>query len=266
MLLTAGCSFVWGDELEGFDQDPPSHWDLTFTAITARALGIEYVNRGSCGACNEKIFREVTDFLHKTPDTVTHMVVMWSAWQRKEHVEYMPAAQGSGMRRDEDVTQFSSLRTDVIHNKQMRESMDNLYNTAYDSKTDIMHTITNMKALEIICEAKNIKLVQGVFHHRNWSNLMCVLGDVLPPDATRDTYEDENLSINDIPEYRRWLTESLGSLKRASRVGLGRGEDLFSVSQILQDTKEFGHPGEESQEVFSKFLLRTFENSTQEKV
>jgi|TARA_R110000737_G_scaffold54228_2_gene76370 hypothetical protein len=262
MLLTAGCSFVWGDELEGFTNTPPTHWDLTFTAITARALGIDYANRGICGACNEKIFREVTDFLHTTTETVTHMVVMWSAWQRKEHVEYMPPAKEHILGRQQNVTQFSSLRTNAIYTTQMRESMDNLYNTAYDSKTDIMHTITNMKALEIICKAKNIKLIQGVFHNRNWSNLMYVLNDITPLDATRKSYEGENLSINDIPEYKKWLTDSLGSLKPNSRIGLGRGKDLYTIGEEIHDIKEFGHPGERSQEVFSEFLLETFENSS----
>jgi len=263
MLLTAGCSFVWGDELEGFDQDPPTHWGRTFTSIVARKLGIDYVNRGVCGACNEKIFREVTDFLHTTSEEVTHLVVMWSAWQRKEVVEYMPPDREVKIGRQNDVTQFSSLRTDVIHNKKIRNSMEHWYNTSYDSKTDIMHTISNMKALEIICEAKNIKLIQGVFHNRNWSSLMCILKDKYPYDATRDSYKNENLSIEDIAEYKKWITDSIGSLQPTSRVGLGKGKDLYTIGEELADIKEFGHPGERSQEVFSEFLLETFKNSSQ---
>ena len=260
MLLTAGCSFVWGDELEGFDQDPPTHWDKTFTSILARKLDIDYVNRGICGACNEKIFREVTDFLHTTSEEVTHLVVMWSAWQRKEVVEYMPPDREIKIGRQNDVTQFSSLRTNVIYNKRIRKSMEHWYYSSYDSKTDIMHTISNMKALEIICEAKNIKLVQGIFHNRNWSNLMYILNDKYPPDATRDNYEGENLSIDDIPEYKKWITDSIGSLQPTSRVGLGKGKDLYTIAQDLNDVKEFGHPGERSQVVFSDFLLKLFQS------
>ena len=41
---------------------------------------IDYVNRGVYGACQpDKIFREVTDWLHNHPNELpTHMVVMWS--------------------------------------------------------------------------------------------------------------------------------------------------------------------------------------------
>ena len=46
MLLTAGCSFVWGDELDGFDQDPPTHQRLTFTHLCGE-IGVDYVNRES---------------------------------------------------------------------------------------------------------------------------------------------------------------------------------------------------------------------------
>tara|TARA_R110000744_G_scaffold11071_4_gene33925 strand:- start:2669 stop:3031 length:363 start_codon:yes stop_codon:yes gene_type:complete len=119
-----------------------------------------------------------------------------------------------------------------------------------------------MKALEIICEASGIKLIQGVFHNRNWSNLMSILNGRPPLDATRDANEDEIFDINDTPEYKKWITDSLESLKSTSRVGLGRGKDLFTIGLELQDIREFGHPGERSQEVFSEFLLETFENSS----
>ena len=121
MLLTAGCSFVWGDELDGFDQDPPTHQRLTFTHLLADKLGIDYVNRGVCGACNDKIFREVTDWLHNHPDELpTHMVVMWSAFQRAEVVEYMPDERDVKIGRQNDVTQFSALRTECIYDRRTR--------------------------------------------------------------------------------------------------------------------------------------------------
>ena len=42
-LLTTGCSFVWGDELDGYDNNPPTHWDKTFTYKLADTLGLEPV-------------------------------------------------------------------------------------------------------------------------------------------------------------------------------------------------------------------------------
>jgi len=257
MLLTAGCSFVWGDELEGFDNDPPTHWKYTFTHLLAEKLGIDYANRGVCGACNDKIFREVTDFLHAHPNEVTHMVVMWSAFQRKELVEYMPPNREVKIGRQIDVTQFSSLRTDVIYSDEKRNQWTHWYDTAYDSKTDILHTLVMMKNLEVIADAAGIKLVQGFFHNRNWSNIISVLTDAVPEndDMPRLPYEQR---IDNTPGYKQWLKDSMGSLKNTSRIGMGRGEDLYTIGQRLDDIKPYGHPGEESQVVFTEFLYEKF--------
>ncbi len=265
MLLTAGCSFVWGDELEGFDQNPPTHWDKTFTDILARKLDIEYENRGICGACNDKIFREVTDYLHSNPNTVTHMVVMWSAWQRKEIVEYMPPDRDVKIGRQNDVTQFSQLRTECIYDMNKRMTYEHMFQNSYDSKTDIMHTLTKMKALEIICEAAGIELIQGVFHSRNWSNIQAILTDRNPDDSSNELLSKEH-SIKSIPDYKRWLVDSIGSLKSSSRVGMGRGRDMFTICRSIDDMKEFGHPGERTQVIFADFLHEIFAKSSQEEV
>ena len=264
MLLTAGCSFVWGDELKGFDNEPPTHWEHTFTHLLADKLDIEYSNRGFCGACNDKIFREVTDFLHSHPykDDITHLVVIWSAWQRKEVVEYMPSERDVKIGRQLDVTQFSQLRTETIYNKEWRHAYKKMLDTAYDSRTVIMHTISKMKALEVLCDAAGIKLIQGVFHSRNWSNIMSILTDQHPDDSSAKLTENENL-IDSIPDYKKWLLDSIGSLKDTSRIGLGRGKDLFTICREIGDMREFGHPGEKSQIIFANQLHETFAKSSQ---
>tara|TARA_R110000796_G_scaffold92968_1_gene197343 strand:+ start:4201 stop:4968 length:768 start_codon:yes stop_codon:yes gene_type:complete len=254
MLLTAGCSFVWGDELKGFDENPPTHGPYTFTHLLANKMGIESENRGVCGACNEKIFREVIDYLHKNPNKVTHMVVMWSAWQRAELVEYMPPERDVKIGRQNDVTQFSSLRTEAIYSKEKRKSMEYWYSNAYDSKTDIMHTLSNMKTLEIICDAAGIQLIQGVFHRRNWSNIM---------DMFNNVSSDKEVTIDDIPDYKRWLLNSLGSLDANSRVGLGRIKDMYTIGVEIGDIKEYGHPGEKTHVIFADYLHETFIKSSQ---
>jgi hypothetical protein len=86
--------------------------------------------------------------------------------------------------RQNNVTQFSQLRTETIYDKEWRRAYKYMFDEAYDSKTDIMHTLSKMKALEVICEAKGITLVQGVFHKRNWSNIMSILSDKCPDDAS----------------------------------------------------------------------------------
>jgi hypothetical protein len=252
MLLTAGCSFVWGDELEGFDQDPPTHWSRTFTHLLAEKMGIEYENRGVCGACNDKIFREDTDFIHDNPNKVTHMVVMWSAWQRSELVEYMPPEREVKIGRQNDVTQFSSLRTEMIYHKSKRDIMERWFKEAYDSKTDILHTITKMKMLESYCDAAGINLIQGVFHKRNWSNIMSILTDKHPKQK-----------IDTLPHFKKWLIGSLESLDDNSRIGMGKGKDLYTLCKELNDMKDFGHPGEKTQVVFANRLHEIFAKSSQ---
>jgi len=258
MLLTAGCSFVWGDELEGFDNDPPTHQHLTFTHLLAEKLGIEYVNRGVCGACNDKIFREVTDFLHANPGKVTHMVVLWSALQRKEVVEYMPSKRQAKIGRQNDVTQFSSLRTDCIYNEQKRRLWDRWYDEAYDSKTDILHMLVMMKNMEVIARESGIQLIQGSFHQRNWSNILAVLTNKPASDEMGYDVIPFDARIENIPDYQKWLKDSIGSLDDNSRVGLGRGKDLYTLCLELDDIKPHGHPGEKTQVVFTDFLYEKF--------
>ena len=258
MLLTAGCSFVWGDELEGFDNEPPTHWPLTFTHQLAEKLGVEYVNLGSCGAGNELIFRNVTDFLHSNEKSseVSHIVVLWSAWQRTEWVEYQPKGREINRKitRFQNTTQFSALRTEHIYDRSVREFYDAFYDHAYNSKTDIMHTLSKMKSLEMLCESKGIKLIQGVFHRRNLSNLVALLND--HPFSDRELREEEK--ITSIPDYRDWLSSSLSSLKPSSKLGMGFAKDLYTVGLENNDIKEFGHPGETSNTQYADLLFDAF--------
>ena len=90
MLLTNGCSFVWGDELDGYDDSPPTHEEYTFTYKLSEQLGIPYVNIAQCGSCNQKIFRDTTDYLRTCKELPTHIVILWSSWQREEVAENHP--------------------------------------------------------------------------------------------------------------------------------------------------------------------------------
>lgn len=255
MLLTAGCSFVWGDELEGFDNDPPTHQHLTFTHLLADKLGIDYVNRGVCGACNDKIFREVTDWLHNHPNELpTHMVVMWSAFQRAEVVEYMPDERDVKIGRQNDVTQFSAVRTECIYDRRKRDVMDRWYEEAYDSRTDVMHTLSMMKSLELLCEGLGIQLIQGFFHKRCWSNIMAIL-------RNENLHSDDDIRKADtssMPDYQRWLKDAIKNLHVNSRIGAGRGKDLYTLAIEGDDLKPHGHPGEKTQVIFADMLYDRF--------
>lgn len=256
MLLTAGCSFVWGDELDGFDNNPSTHQHLTWTHLLAEKMGIDYVNRGFCGASNDKIFREVTDWLHNHPDErPTHIVVMWSAFQRAEVAEYMPPEREVKIGRQTDVTQFSPLRTECIYNKDKRKAMHRWFEDAYDSRTDVMHTLSKMKSLELICEGMEIQLIQGFFHKRCWSNIMAILKDDNPDDS-------DNVDLNDaskMPNYKKWLMDSIRYLNKDSRIGAGKGKDLYTLAIENDDVKPYGHPGEITQPIFADILYDRFQ-------
>lgn len=255
MLLTAGCSFVWGDELEGFDQDPPTHQKLTWTHLLAQKLNVNYVNRGVCGAGNDKIFREVTDYLHDpSRQRPTHIVVMWSAFQRAEVAEYMPPERDAKIGRQDDVTQFSPLRTQCIYDRRKRDIMDQWFADAYDSRTDVMHTLTKMKTLELICEGMGIKLIQGFFHKRCWSNIMAILRDASPDEA--DNVDRSNASA--MVYYKGWLMSSIKNLDANSRIGAGKGKDLYTLAIENEDLKPHGHPGEKTQPLFADILYEKF--------
>jgi len=266
MLLTAGCSFVWGDELEGFDTDPTTHWKHTFTDILSKKMGVDYVNLGRCGAGNEQIFRLVTDYLHKNSNkNITHMVVLWSAWQRDEWVEYQPSERDIKIVRELDTTQFSSLRTKNINTRKIREMFDEWYERCYDTRTDIMHTLSKMKTIELLCEAKGIKLIQGSFHKRNYSNIMAQLTDA---EVGEGIPVHPDMQIDKVPEYKEWLLNSLGSLKSTSRVGMGKSgamKDLYTLAIENNDIRPYGHPGEKTNLQYANLLFETFtkiENGT----
>lgn len=244
MLLTSGCSFVWGDELDGWDNNPPTHQHLTFTHLLAEKLGMEYINQGMCGSCNDRIFRDLVDYL-MDPDkeNPTHMVVIWSAWQRTELVEPMKVGREveMGLNRFYDFTQISPHRVNALSNatretRHRRRLFEEYFETCYDSKHDIAHGVTHMKALKLITDGLGIKLIQGTFHRNGWSNILAEIQD------------------KRTPHFGNWLSSSISSLPKTSRVGLGRYKDIYSIAWDLEDVKPNSHPGERSQIIFAEQL------------
>jgi hypothetical protein len=122
-----------------------------------------------------------------------------------------------------------------------------------------------MKMVELLCESRGINLIQGVFHRRNWSNIMATLTDA---DVGEGIPVHPDMQIDKVPEYKEWLTESLKSLKTTSRVGMGKSgamKDLYTLGQQFGDIKEFGHPGEKTNLAYANLLFETFtkmENGT----
>lgn len=243
-LLAGGCSFVWGDELPGWETGDHEH--LRMSNIVAEALGATLTNVAKCGNCNDKIFRDVVDYLSNPANVKpTHVIVLWTAWQRKEVVEYQPPERllSTGLKRDHDTTQFSHMRTHHICDRLKRKWFDVMYTDAYDTRTDIMHHLSYMIALQTMCDAMGIKLLQGAFHSRCWSNVL----ETMTTEYAGPT-----------PDYLLWCRTALGTLRDSSRVGLGRYTDMYSVAVELDDVHEHGHPGSTAQQEYSKLVLRLF--------
>jgi hypothetical protein len=248
VLLTSGCSFVWGDELDGFDQNPPTHKKLTFTYQLAQKLDMPYVNQGMCGSCNERIFRDLIEYLtDPEKEKPTHMVVIWSAWQRSEFVELMKVEREIEMclNRPNNFTQFSPHRVNVLSNatrptRRRRELFEEYHETCYDPKADIAHHLIKMKAIQAITDGLGIKLIQGMFHKNCWANVLACIQD------------------QETPDYAVWLHKNIRDLPKTSRIGLGRYKDLYTIAEELDDIKEHGHPGERTQVIFTEQLFNIF--------
>jgi len=244
MLLTCGCSFVWGDELEGCYDDPPNHWRHTFTSLLAKRLRVDYINLAACGNGNDKIFRDVMTYLtdpnRRQP---THMVILWSSWQRTEMAEPDNSHHaGRNIQRFDSTSQFSPER---IHNILPKKwgAAHAWFDRAYDVRTDILRQLPLMIAMQEICDLRGIKLIQGAFHDRMMDNIMWSLkgGD-----------------SGDFTAWNKKFGDLFGKLRSESRVGLGKYETLRSVSERLKDIKPNAHPGEASHSEYAGMLYGIF--------
>tara|TARA_R110002096_G_scaffold69149_1_gene166334 strand:- start:17401 stop:18165 length:765 start_codon:yes stop_codon:yes gene_type:complete len=250
MLLSAGCSFVWGDELPGHDDSPPSHREHTFTHKLGQSLGVQSVNLGTCGGGNDKIFRDVIDYLsNPLIPNPTHVVVLWSSFQRNEVVEDVTDNEITvlNIKRELNFTQFSPERIDNIRDDFNAKILEAYYGIGHDGRKDIIHTITKMKSMQLICDGLGIKLCQGTFHKRSWSNIVTVMAR-----GNKDHKGSGSLDIC------TWIKNGIGELSDSSRLGLGKHIDLYTVAIDNDDLQEHAHPGALSNDIYSDILLDIF--------
>ncbi len=243
MLVTNGCSFVWGDELEGFEDG--NHTELTFTHQLAEKLGIEYRNISSCGNCNHKIFRDTVFELQRNHE-ITHLVIIWSAWQRDEIAESHPPNYESEMKiqRSQCMSQVSPSRLHYTH-KKLRDVLDPYYDVVDIERNGIMHTLTYMHAMKLLCEAKGIKLIQGGFHERMWVNFLDIF--------TKKMNKGKNWGA-----FNKYVKERMESLPDHHRVGFGKYTDMFTLARTKYSIKPFGHPDENTHTEFAHLLDHIF--------
>lgn len=268
MLVTTGCSFVWGDELKGYDQDPPKHWKHTFTHKLAKHLGVKYNNMGSCGASNHKIFRDLSlwfngkspDWVYKqngklaTPENTTHMVVLWSAWQREE----LPFAIDKSVEDDfnimrfEGITQYSPVRIDTVayFDKPLRETIKQWYIANKNNRRYLQQQLPYMVAVQTMCKAHNIKLIQGFFHDVMWRDIVGVMQDKDP------LWKAHNKLLGDL----------VGCLEQHSRIGITKYRTIHNFcthrnvdGQPDRDLLPYGHPNEITQTHYAEYLKELFD-------
>lgn len=239
MLVTNGCSFVWGDELDGYEDNQHEH--LTFPHLLSKHLDIPLTNLATCGACNQKIFRDTVDHLGRHDD-VTHLVIIWSAWQRHETAESHPTGYEEEMKiqRWQCMTQISPSRFEYLH-PDLSKVLDPYYDVVESCRDGIISTVSFMDAMRVLCEAKGIKLIQGVFHERMWVNYI----DCFTPKNTREL---------NWGEYNDWVKEKVESFPDHHRLGMGKYTDLFKLARTKYKVKPFGHPCEETHHEYAELL------------
>jgi hypothetical protein len=249
LLLTNGCSFVWGDELPGWDDEPPSHWDHTFTHKLGGLLDMPYENLGTCGASNEKIFRDTLSYLmDPEKEDPTHMAILWSAWQRNEFAENRSVEfeTEANIKRWQCMTQISPTRLHNLRPDTRRTYEEALFYIDTD-RTGVIQGLSKIQAMELICESRGIKLIQGTFHKRCYENIL---------NLSKPRYR-----MTDEP-WTEWIDFTQGqlkSLKDTSRQGLGKGKSFFEIGGDEGTIQKYGHPCEKGHTAYAKVLHELFE-------
>lgn len=246
MLLTNGCSFVWGDELEGHKDEPPSHWHLTFTHQLAEKLGTDYVNLGTCGGGNDKIFRDTMDYLRNNRKP-SHIVILWSAYERYEHCEAMSKMREENfyLPRKQCMTQISPERTTLINSRD-RPIITKYLTKSRDLRHDILKTMTYMVNIQYVCKLLDIKLLQGFFHVRMKNGLLKTM---------RPKNRDKNWG-----EWMDYIQGLIDELDESSQIGIRTSlTDFYSCAVANYELMPHSHPPAEAHAEYAGLLYSWFE-------
>jgi hypothetical protein len=245
MLVTNGCSFVWGDELEGYDNSPPTHWDQTFAYKLAEKLGEPLTNLATCGGGNMKIFRDTLNYIHhnKPPK---YLVIIWSAFQRWEHAEAIPPEieETLGIQRWNSLTQISPERVHHVR-KDVRKMTEDYLSKAQDPRLGITYTLTYMRHIQFLCDTLGIKVIQGVFHDKMYGTLLHYL---------RPEHRERN--------WGPWMdltVEYLEELRDECKLGLGPYIDMHKLANTKYKVHQYGHPCKDTHTEYANLLYHIFQ-------
>jgi hypothetical protein len=242
MLLAGGCSYVWGDELEGFIDN--SHHEKTVVAKLADHLDVPYKNLAIPGNGNQKIFRDIVDYLNSPKgDEVTHMVILWSYWGREEFAEPLSPEEEKKFRltRQDCMSQVSKERIYSLK-PPLRGDVTKMYEREGYKKSSLMRGLSCMVAMKLIAESRGIKLVQSIFHPINWKYVVSCLAE-----------NDERYD-----QFKMYLKKTMRSLPHHHRIGMTNiGEDIktFERKSDLIECPQ-GHPGEDAHRLYAEYLFK----------
>ena len=212
-----------------YDHPRASHQPLTFSHLLAERMNIkDYVNLAVAAlAGNDLIFRNTMTHIAK-PDREgnLHMVIIWTAKQRMEMLkpEYRDIDPTYKLLKFNGMVQFSPERVSNLQ-EDMHGTLYKYYNDVYTHHTTVLHDLSKMLAVQNICDARGIKLIQGVFHSQMYDNLKSAI-----KTGNKD-YIDE-------------IENHLRCLKPTSKLGMGHWTDMYSLSAFTyKDLMPRGHPG-----------------------
>ena len=279
ILLTNGDSFTQGDELPGSRRVDEYgnvlkgvHHHLTFSYKLAELLGVNYVNLGQNGSSNQKIFRRTTTHLQKTSQQIDYMVLTWSSWGRVEVVTDFHPDEDKLMYIHQECNMnqiipdhYSRSMSFALRHWNIRDSdrlidpidimardEERVYQSAagwfkhvYNMATPILHHLNYMTIMQDFCDARGIKIVQGIIHPDLWENVKRVL-------TLKERFPH---AVEEIKWYLKYL-------RPECKVGMGDGMDMTSIAR--RDDNDFfiypkGHPCEGTHEYYANHLYSLFQ-------
>ncbi len=265
MLLTTGCSIVYGAELDEDDWFSEKHWEETFSHKLAEKLDIGYTCLAKCGNSNHKIFRDLIQWFNgriassvtnqgTTPDNCTHMVVIWSQWFRNEFfsdkLDNTPSAWS-----DHDELHLGFVQghhncsniKDFVHWQEWLAQEQSYRDVYYRGHKQIADLITYMQTIQKLCQLHNIKLVQGEMSNSFWLRIC------------------ELCSVNESKIHKVYKTSVSGMLKtldKTSKVGFKHYTPIMSKEFLGENNEKklkFGHPNAKVHAEYAEYLYTIFQ-------
>jgi len=83
-VISFGCSFTWGDEIDGENQCV--HSENSYAGLIAQHFSVPYLCLAIPGIGNDAIERMVTEYLMQDKQTGDIVVIGWSALTRREYI------------------------------------------------------------------------------------------------------------------------------------------------------------------------------------